>query len=185
MTKKVAVFMATGFEEMELTITVDILRRAGVEVLTVSLDEQINPVCGSRNIVMLPDTCIGSLDYSNLDMAVLPGGVEGTRNLAQNDKVIAILQKMHKAGKKIAAICAAPAVLVKARLAEGLCMTSHPAATEHMGGVKYSEDRVVIDGNITTSRAAGTTFEFAYALVEQLVGKPAVKAVNEGVLARI
>ncbi|KAF1082085.1 MAG: hypothetical protein GQF41_1725 [Candidatus Rifleibacterium amylolyticum] len=185
MTKKALVFMAPGFEEMELTITVDILRRAGIEAQTVTLAADKAAVKGSRNISMLPDLCLDEIAVENCDIAILPGGIDGTRNLGANQKVIGFIQKMHAAGKKVAAICAAPAVLAKAGLINGRRATSHPAAAEHMVGVNYCEDRVVIDGNVTTSRAAGTTFEFAFALVEQLLGADAVKQVNKGVLAQL
>jgi len=185
MTKKALVFMAPGFEEMELTITVDILRRAGIEAQTVTLAADKAAVKGSRNISMLPDLCLDEIAVENCDIAILPGGIDGTRNLGANQKVIGFIQKMHAAGKKVAAICAAPAVLAKAGLINGRRATSHPAAAEHMVGVNYCEDRVVIDGNVTTSRAAGTTFEFAFALVEQLLGAEAVKKVNKGVLAQL
>lgn len=185
MTARAAILMAPGFEEMELTITVDVLRRAGIEVQIATIGSAPEPVKGSRGIVMQPDTTIDKLDCAGLDLVILPGGIEGTKNLGDSEKVLAILKKMHQAGKKVAAICAAPAVLVKAGLLAGRRATSHPAAVDHMRGVTYLEDRVVIDGNITTSRAAGTTFEFAFALVEQLAGKEAVAAVNKGVLAKI
>lgn len=185
MTARTVVFMAPGFEEMELTITVDILRRAGIEAVIAGLDSQLSPVKGSRGIVMLPDITIDQVDCEKIAMVILPGGIEGTTNLGKSEKVLAIIKKMHQAGKKIAAICAAPAVLVRAGITDGRRLTSHPAAAEHMTGVDYSQDRVVIDGSITTSRAAGTTFEFAFALVEQLAGKAAVETVNKGVLARI
>ena len=185
MTAQALVFMAPGFEEMELTITVDILRRAGIEVNTVTLAAEKLPVKGSRNISMLPDLTLAEIAVEKCDIAILPGGIEGTRNLGANEKVIGFIQKMHAAGKKVAAICAAPAVLAKAGLINGRRATSHPAAAEHMPGVNYCEDRVVIDGNITTSRAAGTTFEFAFSLVEQLLGNEAVKQVNKGVLANL
>jgi 4-methyl-5(b-hydroxyethyl)-thiazole monophosphate biosynthesis len=185
MTKHALVFMAPGFEEMELTITVDILRRAGIEVNTVALSSEKKPVTGSRKISMLPDLTIDEISQQNCDIAILPGGLEGTRNLGASERVIGFLQKMHGEGKKVAAICAAPAVLVKAGLLKGRRATSHPAAAEHMPGTNYSEERVVIDGNITTSRAAGTTFEFAFSLVEQLIGPEAVEQVNKGVLANL
>ena len=185
MTKQALVFMAPGFEEMELTITVDILRRAGIEVNTVTLAADRSPVTGSRNISMLPDLTLEEIAIEKCDIAILPGGIDGTRNLGANQKVIGFIQKMHAAGKKVAAICAAPAVLARAGLIEGRRATSHPAAAEHMAGTIYCEDRVVIDGNVTTSRAAGTTFEFAFSLVEQLLGAEAVKQVNKGVLARL
>jgi 4-methyl-5(b-hydroxyethyl)-thiazole monophosphate biosynthesis len=170
---------------MELTITVDILRRAGIDARMVSVASDLQPVKGSRGIVMRPDQSVDTLDCGDLDMVVLPGGIEGTRNLGQSEKVIAALIAMNKNGKKIAAICAAPAVLVKAGILAGRHATSHPAAAEHMHGVSYSEARVVVDGNVITSRAAGTTFEFAFTLIEQLLGKEAAEAVNKGVLARI
>jgi len=185
MTKQAFVFMAPGFEEMELTITVDVLRRAGIETHTVTLASDKSPVKGSRGISILPDLSIDEIAIDNCDIAILPGGIEGTRNLGANERVIGFLQKMHAAGKKVAAICAAPAVLVKAGITAGRRATSHPAAAEHMLGVTYCEDRVVVDGNVTTSRAAGTSFEFAFSLVEQLVGAEAVKQVNKGVLANL
>jgi 4-methyl-5(b-hydroxyethyl)-thiazole monophosphate biosynthesis len=185
MSKNVFVFMASGFEEMELTITTDILRRAGLNVKTVSLEDSEKPVTGSRQIKMLPDTNINDTAIANADMIILPGGLEGTKNLGANEKVIEIIKKMHQNNKLVAAICAAPAVLVKAGIATQKNLTSHPAAADHMQGVNYSEDRVVKDGNIITSRAAGTTFEFAFAIIEELLGKDAVQKVNQGVLARI
>ncbi|PKL45837.1 MAG: DJ-1 family protein [Candidatus Riflebacteria bacterium HGW-Riflebacteria-1] len=185
MTRQALVFMAPGFEEMELTITVDVLRRAGIETHTVTLAADKAPVKGSRGISMLPDLSIDEITLDKCDVAILPGGIEGTRNLGANMRVIGFLQKMHAAGKMVAAICAAPAVLVKAGIATGRRATSHPAAAEHMTGTTYCEDRVVIDGNVTTSRAAGTSFEFAFALVEQLMGADAVKQVNKGVLANL
>jgi len=185
MNKKVIVFMAPGFEEMELTITVDILRRAGIETLTASLAENVEPVKGSRGILMIPDVTISQVSCNDTDMIVLPGGIEGTQNLAESQKVLEIIKTMQKMGRKIAAICAAPAVLVLAGVAVGRRATSHPAAADHMKGVNYSEERVVIDGNMITSRAAGTTFEFAFAIIESLLGKEAAEAVNKGVLARL
>ncbi len=185
MIRKVAVFMAPGFEEMELTITVDILRRAEIDVKTVSLATGTDPVKGSRGIHMLPDLSCKNFDVNDYDMIVLPGGLEGTRNLGQSEMVIKAVQQAHKTGKFVAAICAAPAVLVKAGIAAGRCLTSHPAARDHMSGVKYSEERVVCDEKIITSRAAGTTFEFAFALMRELLGEQAVEKVNPGVLAKI
>lgn len=185
MSAKAAIFMAPGFEEMELTITVDILRRAGIEVQIVTLDPDLTPVRGSRNIHIVPDVTIGSLQCDSLDIAILPGGLEGTQNLGQCQPLLTLLQTLHGDGKKIAAICAAPAILAKIGMLNGRRATSHPAAAEYMHGASYSEDRVVIDGNFITSRAAGTTFEFAFTIITQLLGKAAADKVNEGVLARL
>lgn len=182
--KKAVVFMATGFEEMELTISVDMLRRAGIETRTVSLGNDLAPVEGAHEIKMLPDTTIGQVDFNELDVLVLPGGLDGTRNLGEDERVLKMLRAANKAGKKLAAICAAPLVLLKAGVVEDVTITSHPAAKDHVIGVNYSEDRVVVDGNIITSRAAGTTFEFALTIISELLGKEVAAETNEGVLAR-
>jgi 4-methyl-5(b-hydroxyethyl)-thiazole monophosphate biosynthesis len=134
---------------------------------------------------MLPDLVFADIEPKQAKMIVLPGGIEGTQNLGADNRVIAVLREAAANNCIIAAICAAPAVLVKAGLLDGRRATSHPAAAAHMTGVEYLEDRVVKDGLIITSRAAGTTFEFAFALIEQLKNRAAVDEVNRGVLARI
>lgn len=179
----VAVLMAQGFEEMELVITVDILRRAGIDVRMTSIEESMEPIVGSRGIRITPDQTLSALKPEGCDLIILPGGLEGTRRLGENEKVLELLRHTHQIGKALAAICAAPAVLVKAGVVSNRRVTCHPGAIEHMIGVKFQTHRVVVDGNITTSRAAGTTFEFAFQLVELLCGKQKVKEVNRGVLA--
>ncbi|MGM0599190.1 MAG: DJ-1 family glyoxalase III [Candidatus Rifleibacteriota bacterium] len=185
MAKKVIVFMAEGFEEMELTISVDILRRAGLDVKACTIKDELTSVKGSRGILMQPDVRIDEIDINSFDAIVLPGGLEGTKNLGESEKVLQIVKEAAQQNKLVAAICAAPVVLVKAGLASGRTLTSHPAAQEHMVGVNYSEDRVCKDGNIVTSRAAGTAFEFAFALLKELCDDKTVREVNKGVLAKI
>jgi 4-methyl-5(b-hydroxyethyl)-thiazole monophosphate biosynthesis len=185
MNKNVYVFMATGFEEMELTISVDILRRAGMDVKTVSLKENIEPVLGSRGIKMIPDCKLSDLDLNWANLIILPGGLEGTKNLGESETVLQAIKEMNRMEKWIAAICAAPAVLTKAGILVGKTATSHPAAAGHMPGVNYSEDRVVVDGRVITSRAAGTTFEFAFKIIEEMLGEKIALEVNKGVLAAI
>ena len=185
MAKKVIVFMAEGFEEMELTISIDVLRRAGLEVKACTIYDELIAVRGSRGIKMQPDIKIQDLDVNSCDAIVLPGGLEGTKNLGGSEKVISIVKEAAEQNKIIAAICAAPVILVKAGLGEGKTFTSHPSAREYMDGVNYSEDRVCKDGNFITSRAAGTAFEFAFALLEELCDEKTVQEVNKGVLAKI
>ncbi len=181
----VFVFMASGFEEMELVITVDILRRAGVQVSTVSLSPDRAPVIGSRGIPMTPDTTIGEVRPEMCDMVVLPGGLEGTRNLGNDNRVIEFVKAVQVAGRWVAAICAAPTVLLKAGAREGTRMTSHPSVEGQMAGAVYRKERVVEDGKTITSRAAGTTFEFALRLAEKLAGPEKALEVNRGVLALV
>ena len=180
---RVCVLMAQGFEEMELVITVDVLRRAGVTVDIVTIAETVDPVLGSRQIRMVPDRVLAGLDPAAYDAVVLPGGLEGTERLGKSTRVLELVRAMVGAGKLVAAICAAPTVLAQAGLVDGRRITCHPGA---VGGVKRAvleTHRVVTDGMFVTSRAAGTTFEFAFALVERLVGPEKVKEVNRGVLA--
>jgi 4-methyl-5(b-hydroxyethyl)-thiazole monophosphate biosynthesis len=136
-------------------------------------------------MAMQPDVKIQDVDINSCDAIVLPGGLEGTKNLGASDKVLRIVQEAAEQNKLIGAICAAPIVLVKAGPGSGKTLTSHPAAAQHMVGVNYSEDRVCKDGNIITSRAAGTAFEFAFALLEELCDEKTVREVNKGVLAKI
>ncbi len=181
----VFVLMAPGFEEMELVITVDMLRRAGLQVQTVSLASHREPVTGSRGIAMLPDLPFGGLVEADCQALVLPGGLDGTRHLANDPRVLDLVRRLAAAGVWLAAICAAPTVLVAAGVAAGRRLTSHPAMREKMIGVDYDESRVVIDDRLITSRAAGTTFEFAAALIEALGAPTPVAEVNRGVLARL
>ncbi|MBF0547835.1 MAG: DJ-1/PfpI family protein [Candidatus Riflebacteria bacterium] len=179
----VYVFMAQGFEEMELVITIDILRRAGIDAKAVSITDSTSPIIGSRGIPITPDLKISEMDFSKCDLVALPGGIEGTKRLAESDQVLEAVKKFYSAGKYVAAICAGPTVLVKAGILKGKRATSHPSAQEYMQGCLFQTHRVVVEDRIITSRAAGTTFEFAFKLVEILSGKEKIREVNKGVLA--
>lgn len=179
------VFMAEGFEEMELGISVDILRRAGCTVKTVTLKSDLKPVLGSRGIAMVPDIKFDDINEDACDMLLLPGGLDGTKNLGDDPRILKLLRKFFDRSKWIAAICAAPLVLLKAGIGSGMALTSHPAAEQHMHGVDYKTERVVTDGKVITSRAAGTSFEFAFHIIELLLGAEKALEVNRGVLATL
>jgi len=181
--KKVLVTLAPGFEEIETVTVVDILRRAGARVTLAATEE--GPIEGSRGISVLPDTLLETVDDAEFDLVVLPGGQPGTTNLQNNLKVKSILQNMQQAGKKVAAICAAPLVLQSAGLLKGTEATSHPSVRDQLEGVQYSEERVVVDGQVVTSRSPGTALEFALKLVEILYNTERMETVNKGVLARL
>ncbi len=125
------------------------------------------------------------MDVSEFDLVVLPGGQPGTSNLQKDERVKAILLKMNQDDKKIAAICAAPVILQSAGLLEGQSLTSHPSVKEELKDVPYSENRVVVDGNIITSRSPGTAMEFAMKLVEILFDADRMETVNKGVMAKL
>ncbi|MDH5761608.1 MAG: DJ-1/PfpI family protein, partial [Nitrospinota bacterium] len=109
----------------------------------------------------------------------------GTNNLLKNAKINAIIKNMHKAQKQVAAICAAPIVLHAAGILKGVAVTSHPSVQEQLTDTQYSDDRVVVDGHIVTSRSPGTALEFALKLVEILYDKDRMDTVNKGVMARL
>ena len=181
--KKVLVTLAPGFEEIETITVVDILRRAGARVVLAATEE--GPVEGSRGVSVLADALIDQVDDNDFDLVVLPGGQPGTANLQKNKTVKAIIQNMHRSQKKVAAICAAPIVLQSAGILANTKTTSHPSVKEQLSDVGYSEDRVVVDGNIVTSRSPGTALEFALKLVEILFGRDRMETVNQGVMARL
>jgi protein deglycase len=181
--KKVLVLLAPGFEEIETVTVVDILRRAGARVTLAGTED--GTLQGSRGIDLVPDSLLNDVDAHEFDMVVLPGGQPGTSNLQKDDRVKDILLKMNRSKKHIAAICAAPVVLQSAGLLKSTTLTSHPSVKEQLNDVHYSENRVVVDGNIITSQSPGTAMEFAMKLVEILYDTARMETVNKGVLAKL
>jgi protein deglycase len=181
--RTVLVLLAPGFEEIETITVVDILRRAGARVTLAGTEK--GPLKGSRGVHVLTDDLLENLLETEFDMVVLPGGQPGTDNLKKDARVKQLLGKMNLAGKKIAAICAAPLILKEAGIIGKLCVTSHPSVKGDMKGISYSEDRMVVDGNMITSKSPGTAMEFSLKLVEILFGQKRMELVNEGILAKI
>lgn len=174
MSKSALVILADGAEEMEAVISADVLRRGGVSVTIAGL-ESSKPVCCSRDVVVVPDKSLDdALKDAPYDVIVLPGGLKGAEILAASNKVGALLKEQEKSGRFIAAICAAPISLKSHGIATGKTLTSHPSKKDEMkegGKYEYSEDRVVVDGQLITSRGPGTAFEFGLSIVDKLMGK--------------
>lgn len=168
--KKVALLLANGFEEGEALFVVDILRRANITCDMVSIKDK--GVTGSHSITVLADKLIQEIHSNDYDMIVLPGGQPGADNLRDSKEVITLIQEMNQKNKLIAAICAAPQVLEKARINQNKKVTSYPAEKyrEILKESNYQEELVVVDNNIITSRGPATTLPFAYQLVEILGG---------------
>jgi len=166
---KVLVPLAQGCEEIEAITVVDILRRAGIEVISAGLDAQ--PVRASRGVMLLPDTTLDAALQHDFDMMVLPGGQPGTNNLKADARIIRLLQDMAQQGKFVAAICAAPSVLAAAGLLDDRHATSFPGALDAFPQVRQQHTAVVEDGKFITSRGPGTAMDFALTLVERLLGK--------------
>ena len=176
--KNAAILLADGFEEIEALGTVDILRRAEIKVDTVSMNTE-KEVISSRNISVQADKSFENMD--DYDMLILPGGAGAWKN-RDDERVIDLLKKYDKEGKMIASICAGPMALGKAGILRGKKVTSYPGEEieSYLKDGIYTEDPVVTDGNITTSRGPATTFAFAYTLVDLLGGN--AEPIREGML---
>jgi len=167
---RVLVPLAEGFEEIEAVVIVDVLRRAGIEVVLASLTEAGALVRGSHGIELRAKAALADQRALEFDAIVLPGGMPGSAKLAQDERVLRVLREAHAGGKRVAAICAAPTVLARAGLLEGVPATSHPTFQDKLAGAQVrAHERVVRAGRITTSQGVGSALEFALALVEQLV----------------
>jgi 4-methyl-5(b-hydroxyethyl)-thiazole monophosphate biosynthesis len=178
----VLVPLAEGVEEMEAVTIIDILRRAGIEVLAAGLAD--GPVTASRNVRLMPDMSLDEALQRDLDMVVLPGGGLGTDNLNKDARIHDVLKRLAESGKFVGAICAAPVVLANAGLLKGKQATSYPGFLDTMGlpDVTYKSDKVVKDGKVITSRGPGTAVDFALAVVETLVGKDKRDEVEKGLV---
>lgn len=175
---KVLVLLAQGCEEIEAVTVIDILRRAGITVVSAGLDNQ--PVRASRGVVLVPDTTLDAVLNDNFDMIVLPGGQPGTDHLKADARVIKLVRQMAKQGKHVAAICAAPSVLASAGLLDGKRATSFPTCLDGFPNIDVQTSAVVEDGNLITSRGPGTAMDFALTLAERLVGKAKRREVEAG-----
>ena len=168
--KKVLVFLVNGFEEIEAMAPIDLLRRAGIIVDTVSINED-NQVTSSRKIRVLTDKTIDEINFENYEMIVLPGG-PGTENYMKSEKLLEKL-KGFSINRKLGAICAAPTILSALGILNGKQAICFPACEPDLikdGAIIVNQD-VVKDNNIITSRGAGTAIDFSLALIEELLGK--------------
>jgi 4-methyl-5(b-hydroxyethyl)-thiazole monophosphate biosynthesis len=174
----VLVPLAEGFEELEAVTVVDLLRRAGIDVVTAGLAD--GPVRASRGTRVLPDTTLDVVADRDWDMVVLPGGLPGADHLAADARLRDLLQRHASADRWTAAICAAPKVLVAAGLLEGKRATAYPGVLEAAGYGDAVAEAVVRDGQIITSRGPGTAMDFALALIAVLAGDAKRDEVEQG-----
>ena len=168
MRKTVLIVLADGFEEIEAITPIDVLRRAGLEVIVAGVGKR--EVTGAHEITVETDLMIEQYQ-GNPDAIVLPGGMPGAENLQKSEALKDILQKMKRSGKLIAAICASPAVVLTPNgILDGKSATCYPGFENEFGTkVKFSLERVVTDGLVVTSKGPGTAMEFSLELVSQLV----------------
>ena len=179
---KVYVFLADGFEEVEALIPIDVLRRGGVEVVTVSVTD-FPLVTSAHGVNIEADLLFEQADTSDADLLMLPGGMPGASNLYAHEGVCKAVCEQTAAGRKVAAICAAPAVvLAPLGILSGKRATCYPGFEQALqdGGAQYTADLVTVDGNVTTAEGPAAAFPYAYELLAQLVDRKTSDQVAEG-----
>ena len=174
--------LAPGCEELEAITLIDLLRRAGINVVSAGLTP--GPVTCSRGTVVVPDMTLDDALKHEYDMIVLPGGQPGADNLEKDPRIIQRLQSMARAQKYTAAICAAPKVLAAAGLLSGKHATAYPGVLDNMsqGDIRLEQHSVVTDGKVLTSRGPGTAMDFALELIHVLVGQKKRAEVEAGLV---
>lgn len=178
---KVYEFIANGTEEIEALTVVDVLRRAGVDIKTVSITGCKEAVL-SHGVKIECDTTIESADFSDADMLLLPGGLPGATNLNDHEGVRKAMLKQYESGKKLGAICAAPLVLGGLGILKGKKATCYPGFEEQMIGADYTADVYTIDGNIITGCGPAATLPYSYAILEMLGYSNEATALREGMM---
>lgn len=179
---KVYEFLANGFEEIEGLAPVDILRRGGVEIKTVSITGS-EWVETSHGVTLKADLKFEDIaDFDDADMLLLPGGMPGSTNLKAHEGVCQALLKQHAAGKRIGAICAAPLVLGSLGLLKGRKATCYPGFEKYLDGAEYTAELVEEDGNITTGKGPAASFPYAYRILSYFAGKETAKEVQQGMM---
>lgn len=176
---RVLVPLAQGCEELEAITITDLLTRAGIEVVTASLDAA--PVKASRGATLLADTTLDAVSDDDFDMIALPGGLPGADHLRDNAILQNMLRRHAGDGHYVAAICAAPRALEKAGLLDHRTATSYPGALDSVDNdtISISSAAIEQDGNIVTSRGPGTAMDFALRLIELLEGNATMQRVND------
>jgi 4-methyl-5(b-hydroxyethyl)-thiazole monophosphate biosynthesis len=178
---KVLVPIADGSEELEAISIVDILRRAEVDVVIASLSGEM--ITASRGTKIVPDMSLDEALEQEFDMVVLPGGMPGTDHLDNDYRIHTLLKEMVENKKYVGAVCAAPSVLAHAGLLDGKRATCYPGFLDNISENVASTNAVVErDGQIITSRAAGTAMDFALEIVEALCGTERRKKVEDGLV---
>lgn len=177
---KVCCFLADGCEEVEALSVVDILRRGGIDVELVSVMGR-EEIVSSHNIHFFADKLIEDVDFDEVDMIFLPGGIPGTPNLKANDILCKNIIEFNNKGKLLAAVCAAPGIYGELGILKGKKAVCYPGFEEKLEGAECVSDRVVTDGNITTSRGLGTSLELGFRLLEIFKGAEAAEEMKRKV----
>lgn len=178
---RVAVFFATGYEEIEALTVVDILRRAGEEITMVSITDE-RSVTSSHGVEVTMDKTLSEINFDETDVIVLPGGMPGTKNLEACGELMEQVDAFVKAGKIVAAVCAAPSILGHRGHLKGKKACSFPTMESQLEGADVKQEPAVIDGNIITGRGMGAAIPFGLAILEKLQGKEAADAMGKSIV---
>ena len=171
---KIYLFLADGFETVEALAPVDVMRRADIEVITVSIMKR-KEVFSAQDVTVLADTLFEDVcNFDDAEAYVLPGGGVGTDNLSAHEPLRALLTEAHSKGKLVAAICAAPMVLGRTGILKGRKATCYPGCESDLFGATYTATPVEQDGNVITACGPGVSFDFGFTIVERLCGREVV-----------
>lgn len=181
---RVGIFFGTGFEEIEALTVVDLLRRAGIETVCISVDNE-KTVTGAHQIVVCMDKGIAETDFAALDMIVCPGGMPGTKNLEACKVLTQQITDFYENGKKIAAICAAPSIFGHMGLLKGKKACIYPGMEAELTDAEVVYEEVVMDGNVITSRGMGTAIAFGLKIVEQFTDKETAEELGKKIVYQI
>ncbi|MBQ7616002.1 MAG: DJ-1/PfpI family protein [Butyrivibrio sp.] len=180
---KTAIFLADGFEEIEALTVVDLLRRANIEISTVSIMGRKN-VTGSHNITVEADALLEETDFDSLDMLILPGGMPGTTNLADCKALTDKIKEFDEKDKMLCAICAAPTVFGKLGILKGKKACCFPGREDDLLGADVQTSSVTKDGHFITSRGMGTAIDFGLAIIEHYQGSDAATSMASKIVYR-
>ena len=178
--KKVAVFLAPGFEECEALMTVDLLRRAQLDTTMFSIHDT-DTVTGSHNIIVKTDKKLNELNNELFDCVVLPGGMPGTKYLMECKTVTDIVVEHYNQNRLIAAICAAPSVFGELQLLQGKKATCFPGFENQLHGAEVLNQKAVTDGNIITAKGLGAAVEFAHAIITYLINQETADQITKAI----
>ena len=178
----VYVLLGNGFEEMEALTPVDLLRRAGIGVITVGIGGQT--IFGSHNVGFQADITMDEMDLSQLEMIVLPGGLGGVASIRGCEKAMQAIEFAHKNGKFVAAICAAPTILAELHITDGIPAVCYPGCEDQMGSALMQSSACVRYENVITAASAGCAIPFALELIRALKGEEAARQVAQQIVIR-
>ncbi|MBN2765536.1 MAG: DJ-1/PfpI family protein [Paludibacteraceae bacterium] len=177
---KICIFLAEGFEEIEAVAPMDIFRRAGIEVLTISVTGN-KVVSGAHSVPVVADVLFENMVFSNDDFLFLPGGLPGTTNLEKHEGLKNLIQQRYDSGGEIAAICAAPSIFGKMKLLADKEAICYPGFEQTLEGARLSQSKIVKADNVFTAKAAGVAIEFALSIVAHLKGDELSQSIREGI----